>query len=389
MHIDKNIVVFWIDEAPREDVLQRLSHAGMQVYTADSYEGGIEWLSNPNNRAICDAVLLDVNCKTRPTDAHETPASFRDNAYRVINLCESGKRYIPWFVFTSAEGYDTSLLQAIPQREWTKQSYYNKETDQQRLVDDIRLLTKETDNIALRQRYEGIFNLCMDEMMSIRLRDILEKMESGEHNTDTTLFNAIRKLMAYTVVYGRSHGLFSEDVDGIRAAYKRLAQLRELEPQTVPSYIVNNYFALVDTVNNGSHSTPEDTECGSLAVDEDVLSGNAPYLTRVAVYQLLTILNWLRTLPTEKEQIEAFRKRMNALLSNPIAWYEGRECYLECDESGTWHYGQCAIRVRPGFEVNEKTLVRLQRVQVNINPNTKKHYPYYALYFVISKPETV
>ena len=196
MHIDKNIVVFWIDEAPRGDVLQRLSHAGMQVYTADSYEGGIEWLSNPNNRAICDAVLLDVNCKTRPTDAHETPASFRDNAYRVINLCESGKRYIPWFVFTSAEGYDTSLLQAIPQREWTKQSYYNKETDQQRLVDDIRLLTKETDNIALRQRYEGIFNLYMDEMMSIRLRDILEKMESEEDIVDRTLFNAIRRLMA-------------------------------------------------------------------------------------------------------------------------------------------------------------------------------------------------
>ncbi len=387
MQIDKNIVVFWIDEAPRKDVLQRLNHAGMQVYTADSYEDGIEWLSNPNNCSICDAVLLDVNCKTRHSDTCETPASFRDNAYRVINICESGRRYIPWFVFTSAAGYDTSLLQAIPHREWTRQTYYNKETDQQRLVDDIRLLTRETDNISLRQRYEGLFHLCTDETTRIRLQDILVKLESGMHYTDVTLFNDIRKMLAFTMVYGKAHGLFSEDIDTIRAAYKCLAQLRELDPQAVPSYIPTNYYALMDMVNNGSHSAQEDTEGGLLVVDRDVLSGNAPYLTRVAVYQLLTILNWLRTLPTEKTQIEALRSRMSTLIGNPLAWYEGRECYLECDDSGTWHYGQCAIRVREGFEVDETTLVILQRVQANTNPYTKKRYPYYAQYFIPDKAD--
>ena len=37
----RNIVVFWIDEAPREDFLIRLHEAGIQVFTKDNYVDGV------------------------------------------------------------------------------------------------------------------------------------------------------------------------------------------------------------------------------------------------------------------------------------------------------------------------------------------------------------
>ena len=77
-----NIVVYWIDEAPREDFLTRLHEAGIQVYKADNYVDGLQWLSNSNNLEICDAVILDINCKIRHSDEHESTDSFRDYAPR-------------------------------------------------------------------------------------------------------------------------------------------------------------------------------------------------------------------------------------------------------------------------------------------------------------------
>ena len=382
MSRNRNIVVFWIDEAPREDFLTRLREAGMQVFTADNYVDGVQWLSNPQNIEICDAVILDVNCKIRHSDEHESTDSFRDYAYRVLSRCEDENKHIPWFVFTTGSGYDESLLNAIPQREWTRCRFYRKDTDQQQLINDIRELTKHSDNVALRERYAGIFELFEDEGSTVRLYDIIKKIEDPQNTTDTTVFNAMRKLMAFAVSYGREHGLFSEEIDSVRAAEKRLEDIYELAPQIVPSYVLTNFRSLSDTVNNGSHSKLEEEEAGSLAVDADVLSGKAPYLARTAFYQLMTVLNWLRKLPVEPAKIATLRERIDAMLDNPVEMYEGCECYLQFD-NGVWHYGRCAIRPRPGHTVTEQTLVRLKNVQPNKNYLTKKQYPFFAQYDVV------
>lgn len=374
-------MVFWIDEAPREDFVQRLEKAGMQVYFADNYTDGVQWLSKPANIQRCDAVILDVNCKIRSTDEHESTDSFRDYAYRVMSRCEEDERHIPWFVFTSATGYDESLLNAIPMREWTRRQYYSKYTDQEQLINDIRELTKHSRNVALRERFAEVLDLCNEET-SVRMFDIIRKIDDPRNSTDTTVFNAMRKLLAYAVCYAREHGLFSDDIDSIRAAQKRLNEIHELSPMIVPSYILTNYNSLYDTVNNGSHSKDED-EDGTLTVDTDVLSGHAPYLSRVAFYQLVTIMHWLTQLPTEPAQIEALRKHIDSILNNPIELYENCECYLQRDEGGTWHYGHCAVREHERFPLTDRTLVRLRNVQTNSNYMTKKRYPFFARYEIV------
>lgn len=382
MSKNRNIVVFWIDEAPREDFRERMERAGMRVFTADNYSDGVEWLSNPQNIDICDAVILDVNCKIRHSDTEESTDSFRDYASRVMSRCESAYKHIPWFVFTTGSGYDESLLNAIPMREWTRRQYYRKNEDQEQLINDIRELTKHSQNVLLRERYTGLFDLCSDEATNIRLRSILQKMEDPACCSDTTIFNATRKLMAFTVSYCREHGLLTDEIDSIRETQKRLGEIHELAPDIVPSYITTNYYALTDVVNNGSHSQYEEGEEGSLTVDADVLSGDAPYLTRLVIYQLLSILHWLRRLPTESNKIDTFRKRIDMILNNPIQSYEGWTGYLQYDGTN-WHYGRCVIREREGYPVTSQIRIRLKNVQANKNYLTKRQYPFYAQYDII------
>lgn len=377
-----NIIVYWIDEAPREDFLARLSDAGIQVFKADNYVDGIHWLSNSKNFEICDAVILDINCKIRHSDEHESTDSFRDYAYRVLNLCEGEKKHIPWFVFSTGQGESASLLSAIPRREWTRHQFYQKDTDQQQLVADILELTRDSENVALRRRYDGVFDIFEDEGTTSRLYDIIHKIEDPQNTSDTTVFNAMRKLLAYAISYGKNHGLFPESVDSSRAAEKRLTDIYKLAPNKVPSYILTNFRSLADTVNNGSHTKCEEEEAGSLAVDADVLSDEARYLSRVAFYQLITILRWMRNLPMKSDEIASYRAQIDTMISDPIKLYEGCECYLQFD-NGVWHYGSCAVRPRPGHLLNEQTLVRLKFVQVNRNYTTQKLYHFFAQYDIV------
>ena len=174
--IPRNIVVFWIDEAPREDFLAHLHEAGIQVFMKDNYVDGVQWLSNPHNLEICDAVILDINCKIRHSDEHESTDSFRDYASRVLSRCEGEKKHLPWFVFTTGVGDSASLLSAIPQRDWTRHQFYQKDTDQQLLIADILELTQDSENVALRRRYEDDFDIFEDEGITSRLYDIIRKI---------------------------------------------------------------------------------------------------------------------------------------------------------------------------------------------------------------------
>lgn len=55
--IPRNIVVLWIDEAPREDFLTRLHEAGIQVFMKDNYVDGVQWSApqraNPRPPQVC------------------------------------------------------------------------------------------------------------------------------------------------------------------------------------------------------------------------------------------------------------------------------------------------------------------------------------------------
>ena len=73
----------------------------------------------------------------------------------------------------------------------------------------------------------------------------------------------------------------------------------------VPVYIQRSFHSAVTVSNEGSHR---------LRIDQDTKDGVAPYLIRSTVFELLNILIWLKTLSTEKEEINERRRQTQAIL---------------------------------------------------------------------------
>lgn len=384
--MDTMIYALWIDDKnddETKDYINRLRRNGIEAHQEFCYEDGIVWLENKENRRKCDAVILDVKCKVKKTDTKDTDDSFKDYALDVYALCEKKEeKFIPWFVFTAGTGYKPEVLESIPRRSWTlsDKKYYSKGSDRGTLIEHIKQLTTESENINIRREFRGIFDIC-DENASIRLLNIIKVIEKENNYANTSIFNDIRKILAYVVDYGKKHGLFSDEIIVPNDAKKRLGEISKIDPDLVPVYINTAFYTLAEIVNNGSHSAEENEELNKLSVDEDVLGGTAPYLSRASLFLLTSILYWCRSLPTESNAINELSERVAVELADPINAYKGHVVHLQRDEKGFWHYGQCMLMPRLGIQLDETKQVRLKAVEENTHPVTKILYPYFAKYF--------
>ena len=383
---DTKIVVLWIDDDEKEgSYISRLQRNGIHAHQEFCYEDGIAWLSNKENYDNCDAVILDVKCKIKRTDMDDTDESFINHAYQVYSLCETGNKFMPWFVFTAGTGYKPELLETIPRKPWTlknPEKYYSKSSDRGTLIEDIKKLTKDAENISIRSKFPGLFDIC-DEDAGKRLLNLLKVVDKEQNFANTSIFNDIRKILAYLVKYGKSHGLFTEDIDGSKAARGMLREIAKIDPDIVPVYIQTLFFSLEEIVNNGSHSADENDELNTLSVDKDVFKGDAPYLSRTALFQLLTIMKWFCTLPTEEDAIKELADRIALVMNAPINAYKGKTVQLQRDEKGYWHFAQCMLLPRAGVSLDENMSVRLNEVEENTHPKSKSFYPYFATNYTV------
>ena len=379
----ETIYILWIDDKKDGDFIDRLQRYGIHAHQEFCYEDGIAWLRNKENFDKCDAVILDVKCKIKITDTKDTDESFRDYAHKVYNLCEEGEKFIPWFVFTAGTGYKPEVLENIPKTKWglKPEKYYSKSSDRSTLIEHIKQLTAKSVNIRIRLSHEGLFDIC-DDAASTRLLNIIEVIEEDKNYANTSIFNDVRKLLAYIVDYGKKHGLFDKDIIVPNDAKKRLGEISKIDPEIVPVYINTIFFTLAEIANNGSHPAEENEEIQKLSVDKDVLSGEAPYLSRATLYMLLSVLRWSCTLPTDKKAITDLSDKISAELSAPINAYKGRTVNL-IYENKYWHFGECMILPRSGDCITEDTHVKLIEVEENTNPKSRLWYPYFATRYQI------
>ncbi len=384
---ETTIYALWIDDKKDDEFIERLNRHGIHAHQEFCYEDGIAWLRNKENFDKCDAVILDVKCKIKKTDTQDSDEAFQNYAFQVYGMCETkGSKFIPWFVFTAGTGYKPELLEVgIPKRDWTltEKKYYSKSSDRSTLIEHIKQLTEKSVNIGIRLSHEGLFDIC-DDAASTRLLNVIKVIEEDKNYANTSIFNDVRKLLSFIVDYGRKHGLFAKDIIVPNDAKKRLGEISKIDPEIVPVYINTLFYSLAEIANNGSHSAEENEEIQKLSVDKDVLSGDAPYLSRATLYMLLSLLRWCCTLPTDKKAIDELAERIASELSDPIVAYKGRVVNLMY-ENKYWHFAECMILPRPGDCINEETLVRLIGVEENTNAKSKLWYRYFAKRYQIIK----
>lgn len=371
--------ILWIDDQVTDTFVSFFRKNGINTIIKSCYKEGINFLDNPQNRAVVDAVILDVNCKYDENEKAPSAKSFKNSLHKVIPLCtpKEGK-FIPWFVLTAGSGFDgaESLDMMVPEEDWTQKQYYYKGDydDLKKLVEHIKQLTAAAPNVALRNQYPGIWGVC-HEKAEVNLMNVFEKLKKDEQCRDTSIFLDMRYILAATVTRGKQCGLFPDFVSKPNEAKFILKALSMADDAIVPLYISFNYAALCDTVNNGCHSDDEDVK--NLKVYPDVYSGNAPYLVNTSFYQLLTILKWFGSLSTGEKSVPALKQKVNNALGIPAT---GETIHLFRDKnSGTVCFKKCLAWCK---DVPLKTIDLRNEIfyvdEIDWNTaDTKDIYPYF------------
>ncbi len=129
--------------------------------------------------------------------------------------------------------------------------------------------------------------------------DLLKVLMVLEERDDRNsgVYNDIRKVMDWVMDYCYNIGLSQVEFDGSNLAEcsKFLGHPALADKGLIPVYIQRNFHSVVTISNEGSHR---------LVIDQDTKEGRAPYLIRSTVFELLNILNWLGTIPTDEASVE-------------------------------------------------------------------------------------
>ena len=311
-----------------------------------------------------DGVLLDAEVCIE--DEEQTPT------VEGLSLCLTKlaslehKKKLPHFVSSGKE--------SVKNNELLKKmfgNFYIKGDHDDILVRDMKREADVLWTTQLKHKYSDIFEFCP---MTDELIRICNVVENGE-TRNSSIYNDIRKVLAWALVdYCGKHGIaqnIDNDDDIAVSLSKAKGFICSLQfPNEVPPYIQKCIYACEFCCQNGSHSEAEggNVDKNLLLVDKHTTEGKVPYLIRACFYELLTILNWCKTLPTRTETIEALKLKLKYKTKGIV----------EKDEKGNFHCGgQCVLDWNIAKSLEGKTIGVLE-MGSNKNDRTSDRYKWFS-----------
>lgn len=174
---------------------------------------------------------------------------------------------------------------------------YNKPDDINILFEDIKAAANLSSIYATYKKYEDIIDVMPEMGWSQEdqnlVFNLIKSIDSDNEYKNDTLYNGIRKLLEsalYTKLervgimdgFGKSVGESVDDTINKRSVYMGTNKV-------VPLYIQRAFHSLTMIVQNGSHYHATSPH---LVVARDTRLGNAPYLLKSCLFDLLTIIRW-------------------------------------------------------------------------------------------------
>lgn len=270
--------ILWIDDKWEEmdsfkDVCELPKH-GMEIvpckYSVDGmrlFEKHLEEWSG----VILDAkVLMDKDSKLD---------QLKGLTYSLKKIHElSHKREVPYYIFTGQP--DTTSGTAFAEEHY--EHYYEKDHDEEKLIEDIKRNADELGNTQIVHKYQTVFDT-WPEVRHDLLR-ILKVLENEDWQNNSIL-NDIRKIMTNVVNYFYDKGLCGVQHDGSNLGQCSKDICQPYKEEIIPVYIQRSIHSLVAITNPGSHRT---------VTDDDVAKGTALYLLRSLIFEMLNVLYWCR-----------------------------------------------------------------------------------------------
>lgn len=310
-----------------------------------------------------DAIVLDVQMKI----SNENEGTSIEGFGLCVDHIKKHHDTIPYFILTGESKYKSDEEFAKLQR----QRIYKKgnEQDEFDLVQAIHQAAQAKIESRIKKKYAKELEFCSKYTQTII--DVASCIEEGDFK-NASVFNDLRDVLEWMTKYGREHGLFTDEVATPALAKSFLEQIKD--PDIVPSYIVATFVAYNEIVQNGSHG-PDAGK--ALKVKQHVKEGIAPNLIAATFHNLMVLLNWFGTLPTELDEINKLREITGAIklkiepLVGIVTKDENNHFYCEEQEGERC----CAIldTIAKDKELEGKR-VKISSMVAN------KHYPDYSPY---------
>lgn len=281
--------VLWVDDMPTENFMNEAYEYDLNITPATSIKSGLALLNDKSK--VWDAIILDANSKLTDDDQEQPSLKALKEA---INQLVHMRTNIPWFVYTGGDYEGVEHLEyMIKERAYDDRLYYEKPKQRFDLFDNIKKAVENNEVYLIRQKFTSVCNFYNDS----DLVELLLEQEKEEFETDTTVPNRIRQIIEWIMRYFDGHGLLPVPFTGTNIAdcSRSLGNI----PQIVPIHVARSMHFCVEVCNNGSHADE---------IAANIVSGDAPYLNRSLILNLLNILHWCPSL--QKYEVEELKKKV-------------------------------------------------------------------------------
>lgn len=340
--------VIWIDDKC-EELKDFITNANMEGIGVESFKFGKDGLKAfSDNLLYWDGIILDVKCCYEDGDLDTSDSYFRiEKEMRSIIL--KNRPELPVYVYS---GQPDIINNKMFESYLGECKMYVKGSDDDDLLKDIVSNAQNLPETKLRLKYlQGIPNIGLDNEL-LEMLSIVEK----EDSTNADFFNKARRTLEQVMRFCNDVGILPVRFNGSNLSQcSRFLGKTEMR-KYIPIYVQRSFHSAVEVTNNGSHREE---------VFYAVRSGNAPYLIRSTMFELMNILKWCGSLPVEENDRARIRQDVNKF--NTETSIEGE---VEKDENGNYHCRECLIsyKMMENYGLNEHDIVNID----NTAPNTKQ-----------------
>ena len=346
--------VIWVDDKWKEFDDFIINAAGKQIFVRPFEYGKDAIAELAAHINDWDGVVLDVKCWYEPGEVDDA-----ENFYKIrdeLRDIKATKRSdISYFVYSAQPDY---LSDETFKKSLSGKKLYTKGKDDNALINDIILEADRRVETQIRHKY--LQNITFPELQQ-ELMEILLFIENGQtDNTDP--IEKCRLILNWVMEYCHSHGLIPFEHNGSNLGECSSFLGKKEMSVYVPLHIQRSFHSCVEISNNGSHREE---------VFNLVRSGEAPFLVRSTVFELLNILQWCTMIPRDDADIQRIKEYV-ASISVDFS-IEGE---VQKDEFNNYYCEDCLITYgqmdKLGLTEGDRVVIR--RTKTNSKKSNRLPY---------------
>lgn len=281
------IEVMWIDDEWEDKGIPFIMSAeneGINIAPFDTYAKGLTALEREPKKWV--AVILDI--REQAAEQGKATDNFhmaRENIKEFQLLNHQKEPYV--FVLTGEANYLDS--DAFPKTNYASKRVYSKGLEDCKILfDDIKRIAELSLINQITHEYNDVLSAAkdyfkVDSNTYVRLFKLIQKIIYQRVVNNQKLLNEIRKMLEIMIVPQlKNLSYIPNDLTALNTISRDYINKEE----KCPEYIKRSFHSIVSITQEGSH--------GETTIDVDVSIGQAPYLLRSCLYELLNIIIWMK-----------------------------------------------------------------------------------------------